>query len=178
MDKSEALLDLHASSIPDSTPFIICEENAKEIVKYLPVSFEVSGFDKLEPGGTDHYMNKSGKVGICVECGTIGDSKTAKLAKQSVFSFLKARGHLEKKNNSEEKNTYIRMYKKYYTKTDNFKLEKEFKNFESLKKGQLIGQDGDEKIRADKDCIILFAHSRNEKGKSAFLLGKKNKALL
>lgn len=37
----------------------------------------------------------------------------------------------------------------------------------------LVGIDGDQKVIAKKDSIILFARSRNEIGNEAFLLGER-----
>lgn len=68
-------LDLHASFTPDSEPFIICESNALALVQYLPQDRVCYGFTRLEPGGTDGYMNELGKVGICIECGYLADPK-------------------------------------------------------------------------------------------------------
>ena len=177
LDKADALLDIHASSIPKSKAFAICEPNAKDLVKFLPVNLVVSGFDKVEPGGTDYYMNNNGKIGICLECGYLGDRQSTKIAEESIYGFLKACGHL-KNDASPQQQSYVRMYQKYFTKTDDFTLPKLFENFEVLEKGQVIGIDGQEEIKASKKSVILFAHNRNKSGSEAFLLGEKKENLV
>jgi len=171
LNQADALLDIHASNTLDSNPFIICEPNAKGIVKYLPIDRVVSGFDKIEPGGTDYYMNNLGKIGICVECGYLGNPKSVRIAEESIFSFLMARGHITN-DITPKKQSHMHMYNLYLTKTNNFILSKLFDDFENISKGQILGVDGTTEIRAEKDGIILFARNRNKTGDEAFLFGE------
>ncbi len=171
LDKASALLDIHASFTPDSKPFVICENNSKGIVEYLPVDLMVSGFDTIEPGGTDYYMNKTGRIGICVECGNIKDSASDQLAVDAAFAFLKARGHITN-DLSKRLQQRIRMYMLYKNKSTFFKLTKPFRDFEVVKAGKLIGQDGVEEIRAHEDGVILFAQNSLAPGQEVFLFGK------
>ncbi|MDP1706423.1 MAG: succinylglutamate desuccinylase/aspartoacylase family protein [bacterium] len=171
LNQASALLDLHASSIPKSRSFAICEDNAKSIVEYLPADLIVSGFDAVEPGGTDYYMNKLGKIGICLEAGYGPDLKSVKIAEEGIYAFLKARGHLEN-NLVSRRQSRIRIYEKYYSKTANFFLTKSFENFEVVAENQIIGTDSKKKIRAAKRSLILFAHNCRKIGSEAFLLGE------
>jgi succinylglutamate desuccinylase len=172
LDRSEALLDLHASFVPKSDPFIICNDNAWEIIKYFSPDIVVSGLDDIEPGGTDCYMNRNGKIGICVECGYLGDNDSAKQAEDAVFHFLVARGHIKADIKAGPRKSFIKVYILYITKTDSFVLSKKFDDFEEIAKGEMIGMDGKEEIRADRDSIILFARGRKAKGDEAFVLGE------
>lgn len=169
---ASALLDVHASLTPESQPFIICEPNALSIAEYLPVSRVVSGFDAIEPGGTDCFMNINGRMGICIECGYTNDPQSTALAKEGILSFLRVRGHI-KGDTIIRQQEHVHMYDLYRTKTNIFKLTKQFKDFEYIESGQLVGFDGDEKIVAEKDCVILFARNRERVGDEAFLLGEK-----
>ncbi|HEX3095917.1 MAG TPA: succinylglutamate desuccinylase/aspartoacylase family protein [Patescibacteria group bacterium] len=169
-DQAENLLDIHASNTPKSKPFIICENSADTIAKYFPIELIVNGFDKLEPGGTEYYMNQNGKVGLGIECGYIKDPESLSIAIESIKAFLSAVGHLNtqpvKTNHS-----YLQMESIYLSKTDNFILEKEFDDFEQITQGQIIGRDGNDVISADSDGIILFARNRNKINDECFLLG-------
>ncbi len=175
LNQADALLDLHASRTSKSKPFIICEANAKGVSEYLPPDLVVAGFDAVEPGGTDYYMNSIEKIGICVECGYAGDSRSVEIAKESIFAFLKARDHI-KNDLSPKRQSRIRMYDLYKTKTNRFVLSKQFDDFEEVSKGQVIGMDGDEAVRAEKESVILFARNRDRSGEEAFLLGEKESA--
>ena len=176
LDQSDALLDIHASRTPNSTPFVICESNAKGIVEYLPISLVVSGFDTVEPGGTDYYMNSLGKIGVCVECGYFGDPESSRVAEKSIFAFLKSRGHIAN-DTTPQRQSYLRMYEIYITKTSSFTLAKSFNDFEEVLAGQIIGIDGKKEIYTEKDGVILFARNRKEIACEAFLLGEKKNSL-
>lgn len=174
LNKANALLDLHASETKKSKPFAICEANANDIVKYLPVDIIVSGFDDVEPGGTDYYMNKQGKIGICLECGYRDDTQAIDIAQKGIITFLQAQGHIVNNINPKQA-TRIQIQTLYKTKTNNFTLSKNFYDFEYITKHQLIGSDGNKKIYAQDDGIILFARDRTKCGDEAFLLGKEIK---
>ena len=176
LNQADALLDIHASSTLNSKPFIICEANARGIVGYLPVDLIVSGFDKVEPGGTDYYMNNMGKIGICVECGYLGSAQSKQAAEESVFAFLSARKHIPR-GITRKKQSYIHIYNLYLTKTNSFTLSKSFDDFEEISKNQVIGTDGEKEIRAEKDGVILFARNREKIGEEAFLVGENKKVL-
>lgn len=171
---SGALLDIH-SSWNKSEPFVICEKNAIDIVKFLPKDFNrvVYGFDSIEPGGTDYYMNSIGKIGICVECGQHNDPNTSLVAENAIISFLQSRGHICGDLESNSKREFIQMNLLYYTKTDYFKLAKKFDDFDLVGENELIGFDGELEVRAINDSYILFAKDRKAKGEEAFLSGYK-----
>ena len=128
MDQAGALLDIHASSNQQSQVFAICESSADEIVKYLPVPLIVSGFDAVQPGGTDSYMNMIGKVGICVECGYLADPSAVIVAEDSILNFLITTGHSTGSTEIKKQNR-IHIYELYYSKNDIFRLTKPFKDF-------------------------------------------------
>jgi len=174
--QADALLDIHMSFTPKSRPFIICEANAKGIIEYLPIDLIVSGFDKVEPGGTDYYMNSIGKIGVCVECGYLGSPESAEIAERSILAFLEARRHISN-NATPAKQSYIQMYDLYTIKTNNFTLSKPFNDFEEISKDQIIGIDGRKQVRVEKDSVILFARNRKQVGEEAFLLGEKKNSL-
>jgi len=171
LNQADILLDIHASTTPNSQPFIICENNALKITKYLPFVLVNSGFDKLHPGGTDSYMNNQGKIGICVECGYLGDPLSMKKAEESILAFLTARGHVNGLLKI-SKQSNIKFNSIYFTKTNRFHLAKEFNDFEEVTAGQLIGTDEAEEIRALESGIIIFAGNYNLVGSEAFVFGQ------
>jgi len=174
--RSGALLDVHASLAPNSRPFVICESNAQGIVEYLPADLVVSGCDQVEPGGADYYMNSIGKIGICIECGYAAAAQSIRTAAESILSFLQARGHIENRQIA-RKQSYIKVRGIYITKTDSFILSKPFADFEEISAGQLIGIDGEEEVRAERDSLIFFARNRGRAGDEAFLVGEKKNSL-
>lgn len=176
MDQADALLDVHASNTPDSKPFIICDKRLNPIAKYLPFDLVVNGFNEIQPGGTESYMDAKGSFGICIECGYVNDKDSTNIAERAILAFLAERGHID-----QEKVTYpqsvIEVDELYLTKTNGFKIERQFDDFEKMTKGQLIGIDGDESVFARKDGVIIFARSRNGIGEEGFVFGEYKKGL-
>ena len=167
-------MDVHASRTRRSRRFVISEPSAEGIATFLPFDLVVSGLDRVQAGGTDYYMNKKGKIGICVECGYLGDPRSTGIAEKSIVSFLAARGHTRGVLRP-KKQEHVRMERMYVAAHDNFTLSKRFSDFERVARGQVIGSDGGKSIRAEKDGIILFAGSRQKAGEEAFLLGVRKK---
>lgn len=174
LDQADYCLDLHASFTPNSEPFIICESNAQDLIKYLPQNRVCYGFTKLEPGGSDGYVNNMGKVGICIECGYLNDPTSTLAAVVSGQSFLQCLGMLDGEaltvNTSQQ---YLEAYELYYTKTDCFKLARSYQDFELLKAGEVLGLDGAESIISSAEQMILFARDRSAVGAEAFLFVKR-----
>ena len=172
LDSVDALLDVHASTVPESRVFAICEDVDTDVAQYLPTPLLVSGFDEVEPGGTDSYMHSQNKIGICFECGYSEDPRSTAIALEAIESFFVARGHVEKDGLKPQEQQRVRMYQLYITKTDSFRLTRGFWNFEVIEKDELIGMDGEQEVRAPKKSYILFPHNRNKVGSEAFLLGE------
>jgi len=173
LDESDALLDVHSSHNPKSTPFIICESHSFSIAEKLPFSIRSHGWDVVEAGGTDYYMNKQNKPGICIECGYNLDPQAISKAKESIITFLSLMGNIESKGDQQKyPQQQIYAYDIYHTKTNQFKLARKFADFELLPANTLIGHDGQEEIKSKEQNIIIFAHDRDQVGKEAFVLGK------
>lgn len=92
--ESDVLLDIHNTlNTENSIPFLISEHANMD--QYFPVDTVVSGLDVLHPGGSDGYMNSIGKVGLCIESGSIYDPRGTEIARDSVLNFLCATGAIE-----------------------------------------------------------------------------------
>lgn len=171
LKECDALLDIHSSGTEDTVPFVICEPNSFEIVKEFPFEIISYGFDGIEPGGTDNYVNEHGGNGICVECGYHYDPEAKNRAWESLRDFLVLNEVIEGELNTHLKQRVIDANYIYKTKI-NFRLAKYFADFEEVKKGDWIGTDGNEKIYAPKDGVIIFARGREDSGEEAFIVGE------
>jgi hypothetical protein len=120
-------------------------------------------------------MNVKGKIGICFESGYLGDKQSTKNAELAILSFLEVLGHIPRRYIQKQSQTRVKVYKKYFSKTDSFKLKKKFVDFEEVRKKQVIGIDGTLAVTAPKDSIILFANNTSRAGSEIFLLGIKKK---
>ncbi|MFA5270110.1 MAG: succinylglutamate desuccinylase/aspartoacylase family protein [Patescibacteria group bacterium] len=171
---SDALLDIHSSNTPDSPPFVICEANSYELAKHFPFATISSGWDVLEPGGTDAYVNTGGGQGITVECGYHLDPKAPEIAEETAWEFLKLMGAIDGEQPLPKVpiQTHIQVWHIHITK-HNFRPARVFQDFEWLQPNELIGHDGDEQVMAPAASCILFCRKREDPGEEAFLLGRK-----
>jgi len=174
LDESDFLLDLHASTSEDSFPFVICESNALAYAKNLDAEVICLGIEDAQPGGTEYYMNKIGGVGMCVECGYLGSNSSTLVAKKNIVNFLTTLemidGFLE--DNNKEK-TVVKVKYTYSTRGE-FKRKREFRDFDQIKKGEVIGYEDNKELLSDRDGFILFARDVdiNSKDRECFLFGE------
>jgi succinylglutamate desuccinylase len=172
LDKCDALLDIHSSNNPNTTPFIITD-NGHHVVKNMNFKIVAQGFDDIEPGGTDGYMYRNNKIGICVECGYAKDGeKNLDVAYDSIIQFLQYYESIDKMrepNNIKQK--ILNVDEVVIVPNENFKLVRDFDDFEEIKKGTLIATEGEKKYIADKDRVILFGIKDCKVGTEAYILG-------
>lgn len=174
MDKAEALLDLHMFYDDDGVPFVICEETCLDMAKFFDVEIISTNWAETEPGGSDDYMYKQGKVGICVECGPISRSKEyTGFAIKTTLQFLKYYGmvKVDIKLSSKTKKI-IKTYKTVYRTNQDYRLTPGLKNFQELPEGKLILRDGDKEYFAEAGDCVIFPHYKARIGEEAYVLGK------
>ncbi len=173
LDQADALLDLHSSFSKVSFPFVICEKQSLNLAKCLPVKFIVTNIDKFHQGSTDEYMNKQGKIAVCVECGNNDDTDATIRAKESIVDFCNFFEVIERKNSVKKE-----LNKMVFKVTGNYIAKKYFypsqmlSDFANVKKNELLGVDGEDEIKITHDSYILFM-TEAKKGKEAFLKLKK-----
>lgn len=169
--KTDALLDIHSSSTKDSTPFIICEPQSYACASVLPAEIVVSGIDALHKTGTDAYVNQSGGLGICIECGYHTDPEASQIAVSAIQNFLKYFGLIDGDVAVPKQQKHIKAGWVYKNKKS-FVLSKNYQEFESIKKGEIIGIDDTEVVYAPYDGNIIFPHNTNIPNSEAFLFGR------
>ena len=177
LDKSDFLLDVHNTISFNSSLEILITSNT-DFIKYFPLSKVITHIDEIQKWGSDWYLDSVWWKWFCIECGSINfwdKNKSKDLAKKSIINFLKVTWNISWK--AEEyswKRKIMRMDYVYKTKTDNFKLKREFKDFEELKSWEIIWYDWSKEIITDKESIIMFAHNREEKWSEWFYLWYKS----
>jgi len=164
-------LDLHASNSPNSEPFIMAEPRELPYTEFFPVKLFVSGGDKFYSGTSEDFMNNQGKIGISVECGYLGDQKSTEIAISCLQGFLVHLKMIEMVSLKRTEKNHLRVFFQYNNQEE-FKLAKEFNDFEFVQNDQLIGHDGQKKISALKNSYVIFARNRPKKFGEAFLLAE------
>ena len=174
LDSCDALLDIHSSNSKDTTPFIICEPDALEIVKFFEFPIISFGWDAIEPGGADGYMFRNNKIGICAECGSVSDpDSNLPIAEQAIKIFL---SHFDMLEENLVLNSFPHRFIKAHTvghkKTNDLVFTKDYKDFALLEDGEIFAKDGESEHRAEKDDCIIFPRPNAPMGGEAFILGK------
>lgn len=99
LKKCDALLDIHGyrKTWGITKPLIICEEGSIETAKKLGIKTISYNWKKFHKGSSDHYMDKIGKIGICIECGPNDDKESYKIGLDVAERFLSLFGIIDKK---------------------------------------------------------------------------------
>lgn len=109
LKECDALLDIHGyQEIWGITkPLIICEEGSIETAKKLGIRTISYNWKKFHKGSSDHYMDKIGKIGICIECGPNGNKDAYKIGLDVALRFLSHFGIINKKTKPKKMSHYI-----------------------------------------------------------------------
>lgn len=172
IDEAEVTFDVHSSSTPNATPFIIAEPHTRWLASKFDVPISVAGFDEHEPGGTDYYANLKGKVGLCIECGYHPAPETEERARVAILTFLSEMSciaPIAPRPLPEQK--VLEVFHLYKTKVD-FKPHRLYEDFEKVAKHTALGTDGDEPVYTPGDGYTLFVGPRNGSGQEAYLLAQ------
>jgi succinylglutamate desuccinylase len=169
--ESDYLLDVHNTlNTENSVPFLISEH--KDLWKYFDVEVVVTWFDKLHPWWSDGFMNSIWKIGLCLESGSIYDEEWAKIAKNGILNFLRFTWNIAwNADVTKKRQIFIRFNEIYKNRTADFRLAKQFLDFEKVSKWQILAYDWEEVIYSDRDWYIVFAYETNIVWSECFCLG-------
>lgn len=113
LKKCDALLDIHGyiKTWGIKKPLIICEKGSIETAKKLGIKTISYNWKKFHKGSSDHYMDKIGKIGICIECGPNGDKNAYKIGLDVAERFLGIFGITKVKKPKKIKHYIIKLTK-------------------------------------------------------------------
>ncbi|MCD5382530.1 succinylglutamate desuccinylase/aspartoacylase family protein [Candidatus Gracilibacteria bacterium] len=177
LDNSDVLLDIHSTS-SKSEPFMFAEDFQDELkigkiigTDKIIIGWEKNGGDMLS-GDTNLYMHSIGKIAFTLECGQHKSPDAFDIGLKTSLNLLKYFNLIDGNVNNYN-NQLIVMYKIKTTKTGNFLFKDGIDNFKEIKKGELIGFDGDTEIIAEEDFIILLPnYGKTKIGEEVFYYGK------
>ncbi len=177
LDTCDGLLDIHSYNSKIGDQFAIGEANTYKLVSKMDFPIVASGFSKMGHG-TDGYMFKNGKAGLCIECGTSNKAKKfLPLAYKSALQFLQYYKNIDQAVPFDEVEQRKVVSKRIiYKKTKTFTFTKNYKDFESLEEGRVYATDGDVKYIASKNECILFPRPKVEIGGEVCIICSVKKA--
>ena len=158
LDKCDALLDLHSFTNPDGQSFSICEDNMFEIANRVDAPVVSFGWTDIIKGAAGSYMYSNNKMSLSLEAGShLKIKESLKRARLAVDVFLKYFGCVAKTIVIDKKpKRYVRARETVIRKDKSIKFIKKYKNFDSLREGEIFAVEKDKKfIAKEKECIIL-----------------------
>lgn len=171
LECADALLDIHSSESPIADPFIVCGERSRAIAELMPFPIISWGWDAVEPGGTDDYMERAGKIGICVECGYDLAPATFDKAEEAINQFLALMGLTDMPPAPSWPQKRLKATYAHIADT-NFMPVAMVPDFTAVKEGELIGVDGTRPMHAPKDGYLIFVRTRNGPGQEAYVFAE------
>lgn len=168
----DALLDIHGYNSNEDKPFIITEKQGISLAKKLGVDAIITGYSSHCVGGTDAYMARMNKIGICLECGSnYYPEKYVSLAEEAIKLFLSHFGLIQYKRTKHTAKPTIYSVKQIAIKrTDDFNFTSEYSNFDQLKEGEVFAIDGGKKYIAGGNEYILFPRANQSIGEEVFTI--------
>ena len=177
LDKTDLLVDVHATQNPTAEAFMMIPEIRGELaycLKYFGSEILIEG--AFNPSGatteTDLYVNALGKLGITIEAGYRGDPDIWKVV-FGVLAALQAVGMfdlgIEFAENKVEKH-YKTAKGGYVVAGNDFKFTKKWENFEVVAPNTVFAYNDGIPLSYEEEMIIVFAKDVPVKGAQACLI--------
>ncbi|NJW53286.1 succinylglutamate desuccinylase/aspartoacylase domain-containing protein [Salinimicrobium oceani] len=163
-------LDCHTTS-SDSLPYISVQDvnDNDQWAQRFP-TYIVRGFSDIIYGAIDHYMSRTGLTGFVFEAGQHDNPASVENHEGVIWLCLKEANALDvtklscypecverfTEKNAPSQKVFEITYRHEIKKGDRFKMEPGFKNFQKIKKGQLLATSNGSEITSDWDAYIFM----------------------
>ncbi len=163
-------LDCHTTS-SESLPYISVQEvNDNDPWAHKFPTYIVRGFSDLITGDIDHYLSRIGITGFVFEAGQHEHKSSVENHEGIIWLALKEAceldvtqlsGYPDCVNNFAEKNaptqkTFEIEYRHGLKESDEFKMQPGFKNFQKIKKGELLAIQNGQEIKSEWNAYIFM----------------------
>lgn len=177
-------LDCHTTS-SDSLPYISVQEvNDNDSWAHKFPTYIVRGFSDIIYGAIDHYMSRTGLTGFVFEAGQHTNEASIENHEGLIWLALKEANNLDvtqlscypecverfTEKNAPSQKTFEIKYRHEIKKGDNFKMEPGFKNFQKIKKGQLLATSNGREIRSEWDAYIFMPLYQSQGNDGFFII--------
>ncbi|WZL88937.1 succinylglutamate desuccinylase/aspartoacylase family protein [Salinimicrobium sp. 3283s] len=177
-------LDCHTTS-SDSLPYISVQDvhdNVKWSQKFP--TYIVKGFSDIVYGAIDHYMSRTGLTGFVFEAGQHTNEASVENHEGMIWLALKHANGLDveqvscypecverfTEKNAPSQKTFEIVYRHEIKKGDSFKMEPGFKNFQKIKKGQLLATSNGGEIKSEWDAYIFMPLYQSQGNDGFFII--------
>lgn len=163
-------LDCHTTSSP-SLPYISVQvvNDNDEWAHRFP-TYIVRGFSDFVYGAIDHYLSRTGLTGFTFEAGQHTDEKSVENHEGLIWIALKEACDLDlsqlscypdcvekfAEKNAPDQKTFEIIHRHGLEEGEEFKMEPGFKNFQKIKKGELLAIQNGEELKSEWDAYIFM----------------------
>jgi len=172
LDGCDALLDIHAYNEPDMQlpTFAICEKKSYPVARKLPIPTVISGFNDIQKGSANGYMENYNKYAVVLELGSVANSERyLDLAEESAIHFLHHFDVTKREVvSSSKQQTFFAVTSVYRRNNTVFNFQKEYVSFDAVEKGEVIANDGALALQTARDAKILFPRHDASVGSESF----------
>lgn len=177
-------LDCHTTS-SDSLPYISVQEvNDNDSWAQKFPTYIVRGFSDIIYGAIDHYMSRTGLTGFVFEAGKHDNPASVENHEGVIWLALKEANKLDvsklscypecverfTEKNAPSQKVFEIKYRHEIKKGDNFKMEPGFKNFQKIKKGQLLATSNGREIESEWDAYIFMPLYQSQGNDGFFII--------
>lgn len=163
-------LDCHTTSSA-SLPYISVQQvNDNDEWAHRFPGYKVRGFSDIVYGAIDHYMSRTGLTGFVFEAGQHTSKESIENHEGMIWLALKEACGLELEKlsghpqcveqftvkNAPEEKTFEIVYRHEIKEEDDFKMEPGYKNFQKIKKGELLATSNGKEIKSEWDAYIFM----------------------
>lgn len=181
-------LDCHTTS-SESLPYISVQEvnDNNEWAHRFP-TYIVRGFSDIVYGAIDHYLSRTGLTGFTFEAGQhehktsvenhegiiwIGLKEACNLDLTKITCYPECVEKFAEKNAPDQK-TFKIIYRHGLEDDSMFKMQPGFKNFQKIKKGELLAFDGNREIKSDWNARIFMPLYQSQGNDGFFVVQEVN----
>ncbi len=171
LEGADAVLDIHSSGTKESIPFTISTKSNLSISKQFGFPIASYGWDSVEPGATDDFVDRAGGHGFCIECGYHDDPDAVQRSKDAIYTFLAEYNAISPVQKPlSDFGRVIKVTGLYKSKTD-FVPTCSFSDFEPVLGGVILGTDGGNPVVMPANGIVIFVRARQSSEEEAFIFG-------
>jgi len=184
--KNICIIDLHNTSSPSGVFTIVNNKKEEKLAQYLNIPVIKDLFSKVK-GSLASYYNARNVTSIVFEGGSIGDPASINNHEAGIWKILEKKEFISNNSIPEKvlknyqnminfsnkiKGNYSVKHIHKIKKNDNFLMYPNMQNFETIQKGQVIGEDENGPIKSPKTGHLLMPLYQ-EQGEEGFYIIQK-----
>lgn len=171
-------IDLHSVYSGD-TPFVFLDspdDTMRELCHHLSLPFIMTGWNEIYADKTEmdtiSYAIVQGRAGMTIECGSHKTPESILVAKKSLRETLQFFEMIDGEKILQKNQQFVNIEKIFYRPKD-ARFAKNWKNFDPVEAGEIIGFSGEIPFVCEEDGCIILPKNYGKEGDEWFYFGNK-----